>query len=74
MAQRWDAERSPHRVGYVTRFRVPRAFLRRYPLQRVGGRHRLEYWVPADELGMFNRQIVGPIEVIAEYRSQRPAA
>ncbi len=55
-------------VGYVTRFAVRSAFLRRYPVRTVGGAVHQEYWVPAEELPEFNRNIVGPIEVIAEFR------
>lgn len=55
-------------VGYVTRFRVQADYLSRYPVQTVGGSEHQEYWVPADEMDEFNRNIVGPIEVIAEYR------
>jgi hypothetical protein len=55
-------------VGYVTRFAVRRNFLQRYPVRTVGGTMHREYWVPAEELPDFNRNIVGPIEVIAEFR------
>jgi hypothetical protein len=34
----------------------------------VGGAGHQELWVPAEELEEFNRQIVGRIEVIAEFR------
>ncbi len=34
----------------------------------VGGSEHEEYWIPAEELAEFNRNIVGEIEVIAEYR------
>ena len=55
-------------VGYVTRFQIADDFLARYPLQKVGSAEALEYWVPAEELGEFNRSIEGPIEVIHEFR------
>lgn len=29
---------------------------------------RQEYWIPAEDLLVFNRNIVGLIEVIAEFR------
>ena len=54
-------------VGYVTRFAVRGAFLRRYAVHTVGTAIHQEYWIPAEELPEFNRNIVGPIEVIAEY-------
>jgi hypothetical protein len=57
-------------VGYVTRFQVRAEFLSRYAVQTVGGSLHQEYWVPAAELAELNGNIVGPIEVIAEFRSE----
>jgi hypothetical protein len=57
-------------VGYVTRFGVRRDFVERYEIQQVGGRTILEYWIPAEDLEVFNDNIVGVIEVIAEYRPE----
>ena len=54
-------------AGYVTRFRVRSEFLRRYAVKRVGGREHEEYWIPAEDLPEFNRNIVGAIEVVAEF-------
>jgi hypothetical protein len=54
-------------VGYVTRFRVRREYLNQYDVQTVGSSIHKEYWIPADELAEFNRNIVGSIEVIAEF-------
>lgn len=54
-------------LGYVTRFRVPTAYLARYPLQVAGAPAHQEYWIPAAELPEFNAQI-GSIEIIAELR------
>jgi hypothetical protein len=58
-------------VGYVTRFRVDAAYAARFPVRTVGARQHRELWVPAEELEEFNRHLVGPIEVIAEFRGQR---
>lgn len=63
---RWNIQDSG--VGYVTRFRVPKAFMDRYPVQKVGGAHHTEWWVPAEELEALNDAIVGRIDVIGEYR------
>jgi hypothetical protein len=55
-------------AGYVTRFRVRADFLARYEVRSVGrGRLHEEYWIPAEDLADFNANIVGPIEVIAEF-------
>jgi len=55
-------------VGYVTRFVVRAAFLSQYPVKIVGAREHAEYWIPAEDLAEFNRNIVGQIEVIHEFR------
>ena len=65
IAAKWNVAESGK--GYVTRFRVRRAFMDRYPLQQVGTAHHLEWWIPAEELEELIRNIVGPIEVVAEY-------
>jgi len=57
-------------VGYVTRFRVRTEHLRRYEIKTVGATEHQEYWIPADELTAFNEAIVGPIEVVCEFRPQ----
>ena len=70
IARDWNAKQNESRVGYVTRFHVKNEYLRRYQVQTVGGSVHQEYWKPAEELDQFNRNIVGPIEVIGEYRSE----
>ncbi len=56
-------------VGYVTKFEVDAQFASRYTVQNVGGAIHNELWVPSEELDEFNRNIVGFIEVISEFRS-----
>ena len=68
IARDWNVPASG--VGFVTRFEVDSAFLARYPVRRAGGRTILELWVPAEELPEFNRNIVGPIEVVHEFWPQ----
>ena len=70
IARGWNAKRNNSRVGYVTRFAVRNEFLQRYQIQTVGGAVHQEYWIPAEELAEFNRNIVGRIEVLAEYRNE----
>ena len=66
IASRWNVKDDG--VGYVTRFAVRSDFMNRYPVQRVGGEHHTEWWVPAEALETLNDNIVGLIEVIGEYR------
>jgi len=69
IAREWNAKNEESGVGYVTRFYVKSEYLRRHEIQTVGGSEHQEYWIPSDELNEFNENIVGPIEVIREFRS-----
>ena len=73
IARDWNAKHNDPPVGYVTRFEVRSDFLDRYEIQVVGGSQHSEYWIPAEELDQFNLNIVGEIEVVAEFRGQAPA-
>lgn len=65
IASNWNVKDSGS--GYVTEFEVRRSFADRYPLQTVGARHAVEWWIPAEDLAELNRNIVGKIRVVAEY-------
>src|SRR5262245_14885709 len=52
-------------AGYVVRFALQKHFVDRYPVRTVGSSVHLELWIPAEELPEMNRNIVGPIEIIA---------
>ncbi len=68
IARDWNArDPASGHAGYVTRFQVRADFLRRYAVHVVGSAICREYWIPAEELPEFNSNIVGPIEVIAEF-------
>jgi hypothetical protein len=66
IARDWNVRESG--AGFVTRFAVRRDFLAKYTVQNAGGQQFQEYWIPAEDLTEFNRNIVGPIEVIEEFR------
>lgn len=70
IARDWNAKYNESKSGYVTRFRVRADFLRQYPVRTVGASIHQEYWIPAEELEAFNRNIVGLIEVIAEFHGR----
>ncbi len=68
IARDWNAEHNDPPVGYVTRFQVHENYLSRFEVHIVGSSEHAEYWIPAEDLNEFNENIVGLIEVIAEYR------
>jgi hypothetical protein len=67
IARDWNAKYNEDKIGYVTKFEVRKEFLDNYETHIVGGRIHEEYWIPAEDLEEFNRNIVGNIEVIAEF-------
>src|SRR5436309_354375 len=66
IARDWNVKDSG--AGYVTRFRVRKEFVAKYPVQTVGNSTHKELWIPAEDLPAFNDNIVGEIEVIAEFK------
>ncbi|MEP4197032.1 MAG: hypothetical protein ABJL99_15510 [Aliishimia sp.] len=61
----WNVKASD--FGYVTQFRVLKSYLENYEIQEAGGRQHLEYWIPAEEMRMFNDAIVGKILITQEF-------
>jgi ribA/ribD-fused uncharacterized protein len=65
IARDWNVKASGS--GYVTRFAVSSAFLDRYARQTVGAAMHEELWIPAEDLAEMNANIVGLIEVTAQF-------
>ena len=69
IARDWNVkDKASGFVGYVTRFEVERPWVDRYEVQVVGHSGHRELWVPAEELDEFNAHLIGPIEVLHEFR------
>jgi hypothetical protein len=68
IAQKWNT-RDEHSSfkGYVTRFELRAAFAAQFPVKQVGDASHRELWIPAERVSEMNRNIVGKIEVIAEF-------
>jgi len=69
IAREWNVSASG--AGYVTRFELKAEFAARYPVQKVGSSIHQELWIPAEDLVEMNRNIVGLIELIAEYEAKK---
>src|SRR3569623_1255309 len=68
IARDWNVPASGS--GYVTRFAVDTAYLKKFKVENVGGPIHNELWVPAEELEEFNDHIVGLIEVTQSFFSE----
>ncbi|HTD16227.1 MAG TPA: hypothetical protein VK673_13680 [Chthoniobacterales bacterium] len=69
IARDWNVKASGS--GFVTKFTVSNGYLNRFNIHVVGGSEHAEYWIPADELDEFNNNILGKIEVIAEFHREK---
>ena len=65
IARDWNVPASGS--GFVTRFHVKKDFADRFSIHQVGGGIHQEWWIPAEELEDLNSNIVGKIEVIAQF-------
>jgi hypothetical protein len=75
IAREWNTkDKASGFVGYVLQFQVRTSFLDFYEIKTVGSRLEQEYWIPADQLDAFNGNLIGVIEVIAQFRPSRPAS
>jgi len=66
ISRKWNVR--DYGAGFVTRFRVRKDFVAKFPVQIAGDSTCRELWVPAEELTAFNANIVGLIEVITEFK------
>ncbi len=69
ISRKWNVR--DYGAGAVTLFRVRKEFAAKYPVQIVGDPTCAELWIPAEELPVFNANIVGLIQVIAEFQAEQ---
>lgn len=55
-------------TGYVTKFDIEKEFMDRYEVRCVGSKNHTEWWIPAEDLEKLNKNIIGKIEIIGEYK------
>ena len=68
IASRWNTkDEASGFAGFVLAFDLPAEFLSRYPVQVVGASYHQELWVPAEDLEVLNRQIIGKIRVVDSF-------
>lgn len=65
IASQWNTnDEFGNYLGIVTQFELEITEFEKYKIENVGGSHHNEIWVPAENLNIFNRAIVGKIEVV----------
>lgn len=65
IAKKWNTrDEAGNYLGFVTQFKVQEEVVNQYEPQNVGAKNHNELWIPSEELEVFNKAIVGNIEVI----------
>ncbi len=67
IAEEWNKKEKSGYAGYVTKFRVKAKFVQQFAMKQVGDIQHRELWIPAALLEEMNDNLVGKIEVIAEF-------
>jgi len=67
IALQWNVKYNDDHRGYVTKFEIDNEYFEQFEVHTVGDSYHQELWIPAEELLIFNRHIIGQIEVISEF-------
>lgn len=67
IARDWNVSRDG--AGFVTQFEVRQSYVNQFEIHTVGSAEHQEYWIPAEQLDDFNRNIVGSIQVVEEFHT-----
>src|SRR5580658_7126799 len=74
IARDWNTEDEASGCeGHVLKFAVRTDFLSQYDTHVVGNATHREYWIPAEDLELFNRNIEGTIEAIRSFHGKSHA-
>lgn len=67
IASQWNVKYNDDHRGYVTKFEIDDGYVKQFEIHTVGDSYHQELWIPAEELEIFNRHIIGKIQIIKEY-------
>ena len=68
IAEKWNTkDANSGFVGYVLKFEVADEYIAQYDVQTAGASYHQEYWIPAENLDEFNKNIIGTIEVMRKF-------
>lgn len=67
IASQWNVKYNDDHRGYVTKFEIDDGYVKQFEIHTVGDSYHQELWISAEELEIFNRHIIGKIQIIKEY-------
>jgi hypothetical protein len=68
IAERWNmGDIDSDGAGFVTAFEISDQYFKQFPIQTVGLDYHQELWVPAEQLSVFNDEIVNGIRIEKAY-------
>lgn len=69
IARDWNAkDKDSGFVGIVLEFVINDSYIKQFEPHIVGNRTHSEYWIPAESLVEFNKNIIGKIKVVAKFQ------
>lgn len=72
IARDWNTkDESSGYCGFVLKFNIHKYFLDKYEKHIVGSSHHQEYWIPAEDLDLFNKNIDGKITVVSSFIGEK---
>jgi hypothetical protein len=72
IAKEWNTNDNANgNVGYVSQFEISIDHFKKYTIQNVGLKNHNEIWVPAEELALFNSQIINGIKIIKAFYGEK---
>jgi hypothetical protein len=68
IAKDWNSKDSfSGYVGFITEFEIGDEYIQTKEIHCVGKQEMLEYWIPAEELNEFNKNIIGKIKIVEAF-------
>ena len=69
IAKKWNTkDPDSDFVGYVLCFEINDDYISKQEIHQVGSKFHLEYWIDADKLEEFNRNIISDIKVLHKFK------
>src|SRR5258708_19607561 len=70
IARDWNVKASG--AGFVTKFEAERDYLNQFKVQTVGASEHTAYWIPAQHLAEFNRNILLKLQLVPQLPASQP--
>ncbi|MCL2859318.1 MAG: hypothetical protein FWF46_01845 [Oscillospiraceae bacterium] len=72
IAEKWNKDNyNSGFSGYVTEFNIADEYIKNYEIHCVGDKNCKEYWIPSNQLAVFNQNITDKIKIIEAFYGEQ---